>query len=121
MPREIITIQVGQCGNQGVLCTIMSMMQCGMCAHYLFGLLLLLLFGLLLLLFDDTVGQQFWRQLCAEHGIGSDGILEPQAVANPIADRKDVFFYQVCQSPSQYCTHELLLAVSATLSTTTMI
>lgn len=54
MPREIITLQVGQCGNQ--------------------------------------VGTEFWKRLCAEHGINSQGILEDYAVAGN--DRKDVFFYQ---------------------------
>jgi len=54
MPREIITLQVGQCGNQ--------------------------------------VGFEFWRQLCAEHGIRPDGILEDFAAEG--TDRKDVFFYQ---------------------------
>lgn len=38
MPREIITLQVGQCGNQ--------------------------------------IGMEFWKQLCLEHGISKDGILE---------------------------------------------
>ena len=47
MPREIITIQVGQCGNQ--------------------------------------IGMEFWKQLCLEHGIGKDGLLEDFAtqVARP--------------------------------------
>ena len=54
--REIITLQVGQCGNQ--------------------------------------VGTEFWRQLCAEHGIRSDGILEDYATDQSSGDRKDVFFYQ---------------------------
>ncbi|KAF9958639.1 gamma-tubulin [Mortierella alpina] len=54
MPREIITIQAGQCGNQ--------------------------------------IGQEFWAQLCAEHGISKDGILED--FATETGDRKDVFFYQ---------------------------
>eukprot|EP00386_Alphamonas_edax_P009010 GDKI01029618.1.p1 GENE.GDKI01029618.1~~GDKI01029618.1.p1 ORF type:complete len:457 (-),score=126.44 GDKI01029618.1:44-1414(-) len=54
MPREIITLQVGQCGNQ--------------------------------------IGQEFWKQLCAEHGISKDGILEEYAQSGE--DRKDVFFYQ---------------------------
>eukprot|EP00043_Microstomoeca_roanoka_P008585 m.82624 g.82624 ORF g.82624 m.82624 type:complete len:455 (-) comp14308_c1_seq1:19-1383(-) len=54
MPRELITVQVGQCGNQ--------------------------------------IGNEFWKQLCAEHGINSDGILEQFAVEG--TDRKDVFFYQ---------------------------
>lgn len=55
MPREIITHQVGQCGNQ--------------------------------------VGTEFWKQLCAEHGIRPDGILEEHAT-EAAGDRKDVFFYQ---------------------------
>jgi tubulin gamma len=72
MPREIITLQIGQCGNQ--------------------------------------IGSEFWKRLCAEHGIGRDGFLEdfaaaPQSAAaaglsnssaqhNAAGDRKDVFFYQ---------------------------
>eukprot|EP00730_Choanoeca_flexa_P016199 TRINITY_DN7604_c0_g1_i3.p1 TRINITY_DN7604_c0_g1~~TRINITY_DN7604_c0_g1_i3.p1 ORF type:complete len:458 (+),score=96.96 TRINITY_DN7604_c0_g1_i3:235-1608(+) len=54
MPRELITLQVGQCGNQ--------------------------------------IGQEFWKQLCTEHGIRPDGILEDFATEG--TDRKDVFFYQ---------------------------
>jgi len=54
MPREIITLQVGQCGNQ--------------------------------------IGSEFWKLLCAEHGINKRGILEDFASASD--DRKDVFFYQ---------------------------
>ena len=56
MPREIITLQVGQCGNQ--------------------------------------IGSEFWKTLCAEHGIGADGILTDYALTHPGDDRKDVFFYQ---------------------------
>eukprot|EP00598_Pedospumella_elongata_P002494 CAMPEP_0184981412 /NCGR_PEP_ID=MMETSP1098-20130426/11142_1 /TAXON_ID=89044 /ORGANISM="Spumella elongata, Strain CCAP 955/1" /LENGTH=312 /DNA_ID=CAMNT_0027504971 /DNA_START=35 /DNA_END=970 /DNA_ORIENTATION=- len=54
MPREIITLQMGQCGNQ--------------------------------------IGSEFWKQLCAEHGIGPDGVLHDYARNGD--DRKDVFFYQ---------------------------
>lgn len=54
MPREIITLQVGQCGNQ--------------------------------------IGMEFWKQLCMEHGINNEGILEEYATVGE--DRKDVFFYQ---------------------------
>lgn len=54
MPREIITLQVGQCGNQ--------------------------------------IGDEFWKQLCMEHGISREGILEEYATQGD--DRKDVFFYQ---------------------------
>jgi tubulin gamma len=54
MPREIITIQVGQCGNQ--------------------------------------IGIEFWKQLCMEHGINAEGIVQEYALNGD--DRKDVFFYQ---------------------------
>ncbi|CDR97599.1 tubulin gamma chain, putative [Babesia bigemina] len=54
MPKEIITLQVGQCGNQ--------------------------------------IGIEFWKQLCAEHGIDQDGRLIGNAKDHQ--DRKDVFFYQ---------------------------
>ena len=50
----MITLQVGQCGNQ--------------------------------------IGSEFWKKLCAEHGISPDGVLEPFATEG--IDRKDVFFYQ---------------------------
>ena len=51
MPREVITLQVGQCGNQ--------------------------------------IGTEFWKQLCAEHGISKDGILEEYAANGNAGDRKD--------------------------------
>lgn len=35
---------------------------------------------------------EFWKQLCAEHGINPEGILEDFVVEG--IDRKDVFFYQ---------------------------
>lgn len=54
MPREIITLQVGQCGNQ--------------------------------------IGMEFWKQLCCEHGIDPEGIVQENAMYGD--DRKDVFFYQ---------------------------
>jgi len=54
MPREIITLQVGQCGNQ--------------------------------------IGMEFWKLLCAEHGIDQRGLVEEYAHNGD--DRKDVFFYQ---------------------------
>ncbi|KAM0015932.1 putative purine-nucleoside phosphorylase [Helianthus debilis subsp. tardiflorus] len=46
MPREIITLQVGQCGNQ--------------------------------------IGMEFWKQLCLEHGISKDGILEDFATQGSV-------------------------------------
>lgn len=50
MPREIVTLQIGQCGNQ--------------------------------------IGSEFWKQLCAEHGISPDGTLHDYAQGGE--DRKDV-------------------------------
>jgi tubulin gamma len=44
---------------------------------------------------------EFWKQLCMEHGINPEGILEDFAVNGE--DRKDVFFYQVsCSYSSPY-------------------
>lgn len=66
--REVITIQVGQCGNQ--------------------------------------IGSEFWKQLCAEHGIKPNGILEDYA-RDGAGDRKDVFFYQA--DDDQYIPRALLI------------
>ena len=66
MPREIITLQVGQCGNQ--------------------------------------IGGEFWKQLCLEHGISSDGTLMDET---PLDDRKDVFFYQ--SDDDRYVPRALLI------------
>lgn len=41
-----------------------------------------------------TVGQEFWKTLCGEHGISPQGLLEDYASLGQ-GDRKDVFFYQV--------------------------
>ena len=49
MPREIITVQLGQCGNQSKF--IFKVENC------------------VLLLTIIAVGMEFWKQLCAEHGI----------------------------------------------------
>lgn len=40
----------------------------------------------------SSVGFEFWKRLCAEHGINPEGILEDFATEG--VDRKDVFFYQ---------------------------
>ena len=40
----------------------------------------------------SIVGDEFWKQLCLEHGISREGILEEYATNGD--DRKDVFFYQ---------------------------
>ncbi|KAI7101287.1 Tubulin gamma, partial [Hortaea werneckii] len=67
MPREIITVQAGQCGN--------------------------------------SVGSQFWQQLCQEHGIDANGNLQPYATEG--GDRKDVFFYQ--SDDTRYIPRAILL------------
>ncbi|OZJ06714.1 Tubulin gamma chain [Bifiguratus adelaidae] len=48
---------------------------------------------------------EFWKQLCAEHGIGRDGRLEDFATEG--GDRKDVFFYQA--DDEHYIPRALLL------------
>eukprot|EP00158_Paraphelidium_tribonemae_P004671 Partr_v1_DN26903_c2_g1_i5_m6872 putative Tubulin is the major constituent of microtubules. Gamma tubulin is found at microtubule organizing centers (MTOC) such as the spindle poles or the centrosome (By similarity) len=68
MPREIITLQAGQCGNQ--------------------------------------VGMEFWSQLCAEHGISPDGVLQDFATESA-GDRKDVYFYQA--DDSHYIPRAILM------------
>lgn len=40
----------------------------------------------------NQIGFEFWKKLCKEHGISSEGILEEHATEG--LDRKDVFFYQ---------------------------
>ncbi|TRY77837.1 hypothetical protein TCAL_06806, partial [Tigriopus californicus] len=40
----------------------------------------------------NQIGFEFWKKLCAEHGISPEGILEEHATEG--TDRKDVFFYQ---------------------------
>lgn len=72
MPREIVTIQLGQCGNQGEP------------EH--FNPHAFLSSGWV------KVGAVYWQRLCAEHGINKEGILEEWATEG--GDRKDVFFYQ---------------------------
>ncbi|CEQ40787.1 SPOSA6832_02427 [Sporobolomyces salmonicolor] len=43
----------------------------------------------------NQISSEFWAQLCAEHGISNDGMLEDYALAADAPhDRKDVFFYQ---------------------------
>lgn len=36
---------------------------------------------------------EFWKQICLEHGIGPDGMLE-DFVTDDAGDRKDIFFYR---------------------------
>ncbi|PSN66157.1 tubulin-domain-containing protein [Corynespora cassiicola Philippines] len=53
----------------------------------------------------NSVGQQFWEQLCKEHGINQDGNLEDFATEG--GDRKDVFFYQ--SDDTRYIPRAILL------------
>jgi hypothetical protein len=93
MPREIITLQVGQCGNQSEwgsppappggpgprarnVAPVAAAPPLTLRAPN-----------------PAAVGMEFWKQLCLEHGIAPDGMLEDFATAG--GDRKDVFFYQV--------------------------
>lgn len=68
--KELITIQVGQCGNQS------TAMQSFPATMRLFLL----------------VGNEFWKQICHEHGIQQDGTLDPNAAVR--AGQEDIFFYQ---------------------------
>ncbi|KAL3314076.1 Tubulin gamma-1 chain [Cichlidogyrus casuarinus] len=69
MPKGIITLQLGQCGNQSK-----------------YRLLLIIV----------LVGMEFWKQLCAEHGISASGILEK--TCDDFHDNSNVFFYQADDS-----------------------
>lgn len=51
------------------------------------------------------VGDEFWKQLCHEHGINPEGILEEYARDGD--DRKDVFFYQA--DDEHYIPRSLLI------------
>lgn len=55
--------------------------------------LIFVVLNLILLIILCLVGFEFWKKLCAEHGINPEGVLEPFATEN-VGDRKDVFFYQ---------------------------
>jgi tubulin gamma len=70
MPREIITLQLGQCGNQ-----------IGSEFWYDYEIT-----GVM------SSCHSARKQLCAEHGIAPDGNLQDFATNGD--DRKDVFFYQ---------------------------
>jgi tubulin gamma len=91
MPREIITIQCGQCGNQSASYERVDQdaneVASPRVAHRPLSSLLRPC--------PAAVGTEFWKQLCLEHGIGPDGVLEDFATASGAGDRKDVFFYQV--------------------------
>lgn len=90
MPSEMITLQLGQCGNQS---------KCAKAAARRWDILVV--FKIYLTSFacffcaspQIPVGFEFWKRLCLEHGISPTGVLEDFATDGQ--DRKDVFFYQV--------------------------
>lgn len=78
MPSEIITLQLGQCGNQSrfphnFVC--LKLIEHPFSIGYIY-----------------VVGFEFWKRLCLEHGISPNGVLEEFTTDG--SDRKDVFFYQ---------------------------
>lgn len=81
MPSEVITLQLGQCGNQSKW------------THNVNSQSLEIFHCLKSFYFIIIVGFEFWKKLCAEHGISPEGVLEDFATEG--VDRKDVFFYQV--------------------------
>ena len=66
---------------------------------------------------DLEVAPPHTHQLCLEHGISPEGLLEPTTV--PANDRKDVFFYQaddehymyVCPLRGRRCARRAMAAV----------
>lgn len=64
MPREIITLQLGQCGNQ--------------------------------------IGSEFWKQLCAEHGI-SPGKRNKKLQYSGISCLISAFFHNARWYPTRIC------------------
>ena len=88
MPREIITLQVGQCGNQSAFTPRVPTPCLSIPQPFSFHSTRNNKTPLRIL----AVGMEFWKQLCLEHGIGPDGMLEDFATQG--GDRKDVFFYQ---------------------------
>lgn len=113
MPREIITLQLGQCGNQSEWAPESGgRARTGQRGPGGAGML----WGTWAgpgagagpggggrawrrgsLTAIPAVGFEFWKQLCAEHGISPEGIVEEFATEG--TDRKDVFFYQVPTAP----------------------
>jgi hypothetical protein len=94
MPSEIITLQLGQCGNQSkwIDLIIRNIIQydtinAGAKDKNKIGIICEINWDYFCL-----VGMEFWKQLCAEHGISPEGKLESFATEG--SDRKDVFFYQ---------------------------
>lgn len=94
--REIITLQVGQCGNQ-----IGSEFW-----RQVRGVAVLPPLNWALSVLTPTATHCGVSQLCLEHGISKDGVLEEYAT-HGAGDRKDVFFYQA--DDEHYVPRALLL------------
>ena len=115
MPREIVTLQVGQCGNQVRAAEVVWRPWRAAASRHDPGSLQATDRRLPTLLerphglpplpppllaacggpLDRTcrplppqIGTEFWRKLCVEHGISNDGIVEEYAAAAPSGDRK---------------------------------
>ena len=98
MPSEIITLQLGQCGNQSAY--FLPFLETNFYKKNIFFL----------------VGFEFWKRLCLEHGISPTGLLEEFATDG--IDRKDVFFYQA--DDNHYIPRAVLLDLEPRVINTIM-
>jgi len=64
----------------------------------------------------NQIGFEFWKQLCREHGISKEGILQEHASEG--IDRKDVFFYQA--DDEHYIPRSVLLDLEPRVINTIM-
>jgi tubulin gamma len=99
MPREIITLQVGQCGNQVRRAPRARQIAAPAAVEAPPPPPALPISHPPPSNPTPQIGTEFWKRLCLEHGLDSDGILDARAAAAAAAgagagDRKDVFFYQ---------------------------
>lgn len=99
MPSEVITLQLGQCGNQSKKIVAKSF-TLPLCQN------LTIHFYIIIITINFLVGFEFWKKLCAEHGISPEGVLEDFATEG--VDRKDVFFYQVKETRINPCSSNMV-------------
>jgi len=64
----------------------------------------------------NQIGFEFWKKLCKEHGISSEGLLQEHATEG--IDRKDVFFYQA--DDEHYIPRSVLLDLEPRVINTIM-
>ena len=83
MPREIMVLQAGQCGNQARPPAAAPPHAPRRSPR-------------------AQIGNEFWKQLGREHGIDAQGYV--QHAHDGAADRKDVFFYQARARPLRRST-----------------